>query len=342
VSKKKGGGDTMSNRNVKIVCIVQARMNSERLPGKVIRPILGIPSVVITLKRLSLCRYIDELILATTDRRDDDILCETVAGAGYKVFRGDEADVQKRYYDCANSLCQNGQAPGAILRVTGDCPLIEPVLADSLLTHYLLDENGYDYMRVDVPETFPRGLDAEVLSYETLKRSYDLVHPERSERHLGMEIHPGKSEVHPGMEVHLGKSEVHPGMPEEDTATVAKAAAVVTQTADAATETADTTTQTADAAKTVVTTQNAISMFKEHVTYYIYNHPETFRVGFYKGGGLFNRDYRLCVDTEEDFLLVNTIFEHFGSIYPSAADVIRYLDANPEVANINCGISQRF
>ena len=284
----------MIYNNKKIICIVQARMNSERLPGKVLKPILGIPSVIITLKRLSLCRYIDELILATTQRQDDDILYETVSNAGFKVFRGDTDNVLKRYYDCANKyipdLVSKTGAAGAteqisstavkfgnqssaqvsVLRVTGDCPLVDPVLTDSLLTFYILYSSEYDYMGLDVTDTFFRGFDGEVFSFEALTKTFNLV-----------------QEMDPVSNAELKRRSM------------------------------------------------------EHVTYYMYNHPDMFKIGNFTGRDLFRRNYRLCIDTSEDFTVVNKVFEHFGGIYPTAGEVLDFLDANPEIALSNSEIKQR-
>jgi spore coat polysaccharide biosynthesis protein SpsF len=77
------------------------------------------------------------------------------------------------------------------------------------------------------------------------------------------------------------------------------------------------------------------------VTAFIYHHPEQFSVGKVCGEGLFRRNYRLCVDTMEDFTVVSKVFEHFGDIYVSAADVVKYLDENPDIASINCQVVQK-
>ncbi|HOM44009.1 MAG TPA: 3-deoxy-manno-octulosonate cytidylyltransferase, partial [Bacillota bacterium] len=101
-----------------VTCIVQARMGSVRLPGKVLREVLGLPLILLNLKRLEKSREIDKLILATSDRQLDNPLYEIVKGEGFEVFRGDEENVLKRYRDCV--LEYGGDI---VVRVTGDCPL---------------------------------------------------------------------------------------------------------------------------------------------------------------------------------------------------------------------------
>jgi len=256
----------------KILGIVQARMNSERLPGKVLSPILGIPSIIVVLKRLSLCKYIDELVVATSDRKDDDALSAVVSREGYKVFRGDENDVLMRYYECAMLF-----GAFSVLRVTGDCPFVDPALIDSLLAFYISQNSVYDYMRLDVPNTFPRGLDGEVFSFQALEKAYNQV------RHMIAQPAP------------------------QDAATL-----------------------------------ESIRMYREHVTYFIYKNPEIFNTYLIAGSEPFRRNYRLCVDTDKDFLLITKVFEHFDSIYSRASDVLKYLDLSPEIACINSDIKQRF
>ncbi|HPL98333.1 MAG TPA: 3-deoxy-manno-octulosonate cytidylyltransferase, partial [Bacillota bacterium] len=135
-----------------ITCIVQARMGSSRLPGKVLREVLGFPLILLTLKRLEKSREIDKLILATSDKISDNPLHEIVKGEGFEVFRGDEENVLKRYRDCV--LEYGGDI---VVRVTGDCPLIDPDIVDNVISHYKMYD--YDYVRLDVPDTFIRGFD---------------------------------------------------------------------------------------------------------------------------------------------------------------------------------------
>lgn len=139
----------------RVICVSQARMTSTRLPGKVLLPILDKPMIGWHLTRLQRCRNIDELVLATTTNATDDPLAEYAASLGVRVARGSEHDVLDRFVQAVADAPEDSE----IVRVTGDCPLIDPALVDALIA--LRDDQEVDYASVDVAR-FPRGLDAEV------------------------------------------------------------------------------------------------------------------------------------------------------------------------------------
>jgi len=160
-----------------VTCIVQARMGSSRLKGKVLKEILGQPMIVLNLKRLARSRRIDQLIMATSDKPEDDPLHDAVEAAGYKTFRGDEDNVLKRYIDCARMY-----GGDIIVRVTGDCPLIDPDIVDDVISYFCM--YNYDYVRLDVPDTFIRGFDVEVFLIKALERTFELATEERHKEHV--------------------------------------------------------------------------------------------------------------------------------------------------------------
>ncbi len=242
---------------MKIVCIVQARMGSERLAGKVMKPLMERPMIEYTLKRLAKSKYIDEIVLATSEKETENILCQHVEKIGFKVFRGEELNVLKRYKE-ANDFYKGD----IVLRVTGDCPLIDPVIVDNAITYFLA--NDFDYIRADVPDTLIRGFDVEVFRGEVLNQVYDILKEEDEK-----------------------------------------------------------------------------SPYKEHVTLYIYRNPDKFKVGVLPGSSLYNRNYRLCVDTQEDFCLLENIYAHFSDMFVSGKEVIKYLDENPHISEINSDINQK-
>jgi len=242
---------------MKVLCIVQARMGSERLPGKVLKPILGQPMILYTLNRLKKCKYLDEIVLATSSRNSEEPLVNVVKSSGFKVFKGDENNVLKRYVDTYKE-----HGGDIIVRVTGDCPLIDPQIVDNIITYYEI--NDFDYVRLDVPETFVRGFDVEVFSSKVLLNVYE--------------------------QVSLLKGS---------------------------------------------------DRFKEHVTLYIYENSDRYKVGYVRGNEFYNKNYRLCVDTLEDFKLVEQVFSHFKDEYVSGKDVIKYLDNNSDIASININIEQK-
>ena len=129
---------------MKIICIIQARMGSERLPGKVIKPIKGVPLIGYTIDRLKRSRYIDEIILATSDKEQDDKLVDVAQEYKIECFRGSEENVLERYVKCAKKY--NGDI---IIRITGDCPLIDPIIVDNVITKLIMYK--YDYVRLLCP-----------------------------------------------------------------------------------------------------------------------------------------------------------------------------------------------
>ena len=142
---------------MKIICIVQARMGSERLPGKVMRPILGKPMIAYTLERLKKSRYIDEVVLATSVKDTENEMVEYLESQNYQVFRGSEDYVLERYVDAVKKF-----GGDIVIRITGDCPLIDPVMVDQIITYYLA--NDFDYVGVDtMGGNYIRGFDVEML-----------------------------------------------------------------------------------------------------------------------------------------------------------------------------------
>lgn len=149
---------------MKIVAIVQARMGSTRFPNKVMQPVLGTPLIELLLGRLSKSRTIDKILLATSDDHRNQPLVDHVRGLGYEVFQGSESDVLDRFYQAAAL-----HRPAAVVRITGDCPLIDPDIVDLVVQAYL--GSGVDYASNAMPPTFPDGLDCEVFSFKALERA---------------------------------------------------------------------------------------------------------------------------------------------------------------------------
>ncbi len=148
----------------KIVAVVQARMGSSRLPGKVMMDLHGSTVIEVLLKRLSKSTLIDEIIVATSSESNNKVLIEHVKTLGYKVFVGSENDVLSRYVDAAEATEAN-----IVVRVTGDCPLIDPELVDKFIEQFI--KYDAEYISDDDPPTFPDGLDTEIFTIEALKRA---------------------------------------------------------------------------------------------------------------------------------------------------------------------------
>jgi len=145
------------------LAILQARMTSTRLPGKVLRDLAGAPMIVRQIERLRRARSLDRLVVATSVHPSDDVLAERLQAFGVEVYRGSLHDVLDRY---CSALAALGPAD-TVLRVTADCPLTDPGLIDQLVALHL--ESGADYSTVGgTPRTHPHGLDAEAVRAEVL------------------------------------------------------------------------------------------------------------------------------------------------------------------------------
>ena len=146
---------------MKIISIVQARMGSTRLPGKVMKPICGYPMLGLLLKRLSKSNEVSKIILATTEFEEDNTIADYANELGFDVFRGSKDDVLSRYYYAATKY-----SPDAIVRITGDCPFVDAQLVDSIIRRF--QELDVDYLSNYHPPSFPDGLDVSVFTFEAL------------------------------------------------------------------------------------------------------------------------------------------------------------------------------
>lgn len=231
-------------------------MTSQRLPGKVLIKISGKPILTLIFERLRACNNISDIILAIPDTEQNDILEEYAKKINCNLFRGSENDVLLRYYRAAEVFNVD-----TIVRITSDCPLVDPQIIDGMIEGYL--NNAFDYLAVGIEGNYPRGLDAEVFSFETLKKV-------NTEAHFGYE--------------------------------------------------------------------------REHVTPYIYGHPELFRIHFVEAREKLRRpDLRLTVDSEEDLQLMREVFKRLynnENVFSIEA-VIDLLDAHPELKAINAHVHQK-
>lgn len=236
---------------MKVVCITQARMTSTRLPGKVMLPVLGRSLLAWHLDRLNQARRVDVVAVATVDAAESAPIVAVANDLGNPVTFGPEDDVLARYEACART-----HGADVVVRVTSDCPLIDPVLVDAAIDRFIT--LGVDYLNLDIG-AFPRGFDCEVFTRAALE----------------------------------------------------EAAAVARDSAE-----------------------------REHVTPYLYRHPERFRLAQLGGGE--GAEYRLCVDMPEDFELVSRILTALAD-KPMFGwrDVVDFLRAHPDLADINRDIRQK-
>ena len=150
---------------MRVVAIVQARMGSTRLPGKVLQDLAGETMLARVVRRLRHTSRIDEVLVATTDHAIDDAIVDECRTLPVQVSRGDQEDVLDRYFKAAQFASAD-----VVVRITSDCPLIDPGITDKTITKFL-DELP-DYASNTIERTYPRGLDTEVMSFSALSRAW--------------------------------------------------------------------------------------------------------------------------------------------------------------------------
>lgn len=150
----------------KVVAIIQARVSSTRLPGKVLLDIQGQTVLEHIIKRVSHSKLIGQIVIATTIKKEDLAIVKLCADNGKTIYRGSENDVLDRFYQASMLF-------GAIhiVRITADCPLIDPGVIDEIITLHL--KNSADFTSNTINETYPDGLDAEVFTFHALKKTWE-------------------------------------------------------------------------------------------------------------------------------------------------------------------------
>ena len=232
-----------------LLAILQARTSSTRLPGKVFKHILGRPMLSLQIERIQRSKKIDKLIVATSNDRSDSDIEDLCINIQIPCFRGSLDDVLDRFYQTATQY-----KPEHVVRLTGDCPLIDPEIIDKVINFYF--EGDFNYATNSMaPYTFPDGLDVEVFSFTVLEKAW---HEARLPSH------------------------------------------------------------------------------REHVTPFICQHPEIFKVGYYKNE--VDLSYlRWTVDEPEDFELIRQIYEALYKQNPkfTTQDILDFLYKNPSLLHIN-------
>jgi spore coat polysaccharide biosynthesis protein SpsF len=166
-----------STADLRVVAIIQARLNSNRLPGKILLDIAGQPMLCRVVERTRLARAIHEVVVATTSDASDDVVVDLCVQRGYSWFRRSQFDVLDRYYQTARQF----QAR-VIVRITADCPLIDPQVVDLTVTallefmreHPLSEKMSFAANRLPPPwgRTYPVGLDTEVCTFDGLQLAW--------------------------------------------------------------------------------------------------------------------------------------------------------------------------
>ncbi len=153
--------------NKQIHAIIQARIGSKRLRGKVLKKIKGKESILILLNRISKSKRIKKIIVAIPKSAENKKLKKLLIKNNYLVFEGNQNDVLNRYYECAKKFSAEH-----ILRVTGDCPLIDSKIIDKAIKIY--NQKNYDYVSNVENRTYPDGMDVEIFSFKILEKANNL------------------------------------------------------------------------------------------------------------------------------------------------------------------------
>jgi len=244
---------------MKIVAIIQARMGSTRLPGKVMKQLYGKTVLAHVICRVQACLLVDEVVVATTRSKADDAIVTEAEKCGAKWFRGSEADVLERYY-----LAAKERKAEVVVRVTSDCPLFDPEVLTQMLEYFsneTLEGLQIDYLSNCLNRSYPRGLDAEVFTFEVLEKAF-----------------------------------IEARQPYE----------------------------------------------REHVTPYIYEHPEMF-ASHNQTNDQDISNYRWTLDTVDDWNLIEAIYKnlHQDKSFFSTDEVIALLKAKPELVKLNAHVKQK-
>ncbi|MBF0233063.1 MAG: glycosyltransferase family protein [Desulfamplus sp.] len=165
-----------------IVAIIQARLTSTRLPKKIMLDLCGKPLLCHVVERVMRAQLIDEVVLAIPDSSSNDQLELFAKQFNWKIFRDSEDDVLSRYYHAATHFKAD-----IIVRITSDCPLVDPAIIDETIKRHILDRN--DYTAVGIEGGFPRGLDVEVLNIESLQYAYDKAVDKSEREHVTLFIY---------------------------------------------------------------------------------------------------------------------------------------------------------
>jgi len=151
----------INNSNIGV--IIQVRMGSTRLPGKVMKEILGKPMLWHIINRVEKAKYVDDIIVATTLNKEDDEIEDFTKEYRFNIYRGSENDLIDRYYKAARKYNVD-----IIVRIWGDCPFIDPEIIDKVLEKFI--QKDYDYANNFNPATYPHGMNFEVYTFKSLER----------------------------------------------------------------------------------------------------------------------------------------------------------------------------
>ncbi len=165
---------------MKYLGVIQARCGSTRMPNKVLMDFAGKPSLQWTIERVQKSKYLEEVAVVTSINKENMGIVKLCSSLGVRVFTGSENDVLDRFYQFAKLI-----KPEYIVRITGDCPLYDPELLDWAIEHL---EPGDDFLCQTQPETFPDGLDIEIIKYQALENAWKNANLKSDREHVTLYI----------------------------------------------------------------------------------------------------------------------------------------------------------
>ena len=161
-----------------ITCIIQARMGSTRLPGKTMEKITKDKRVIdFVVEQLKFSKIIEKIIVAIPDSIEDDVTYNHLLSKKIQTYRGSLKNVLDRYYQCAKNISSS-----VIVRVTADCPLIDPEIVDKVIMKFI--KNKFDYVSNTHPRTFPYGTETEVFSFNALEKAWNETRNDFDREHV--------------------------------------------------------------------------------------------------------------------------------------------------------------
>lgn len=164
--------------NNNLITIIQARMNSSRLHGKIMLPLIGKPLIHRMVERVQASKMVGKIIVATTDDKSDGELYEYCIENNINVFRGHSTDLLDRHYQAAIE-----NKADVVLKIPSDCPLIDPAVIDKVVKYFLDTSDKFDYVSNLHPATYPDGNDVEVIPIKILKTAWEKTEKDYEREH---------------------------------------------------------------------------------------------------------------------------------------------------------------
>lgn len=175
---------------MKIAAIIQARMGSTRFPGKIMKEIKGKSLLEHQIERIRKSKKIDQIIIATSVKESEQPIVTLCEKLSIPYFRGSEQDVLERYYETAKHYKVD-----VIIRLTSDCPIIDPTVIDAVVNKYLEHALATSYVSNTIERSFPRGLDVEVFSFEALEKAHLTATLEAEREHVTAYMYTNQSDI---------------------------------------------------------------------------------------------------------------------------------------------------